>query len=286
MQPEYPAVVTGIEVLNSARNGDAPASNRRRAMIFGRQIVSNWLKNMRAMSERYQEPGLSALLVAQLVMIFVAEPLAFEGLAPPLMATGIIVAGLILLLVLGSRLHGALIIVVVAGGVRLLTAGADLVWGAPLTEVAEEISAVLALLAIMWTISGIVFGPGHITAHRVRGAIVLYLSIAIVFAWLYRLITEVVPTAFSGLTFAAGEHGALSPFLYYSLTSLTTLGFGDITPVNAFARSLTVFEALLGQLFPAVILARILTLYADEGKSIARTPAPIIANSQRTELDS
>ena len=93
-------------------------------MIFGRQIVSNWLKNTRAVSKRYQDPGLSALLVAQLILIFVAEPLAFEGLEPPLIATGIIVAGLILLLVLGSHQHGALIIVVVAGGVRLLTAGA------------------------------------------------------------------------------------------------------------------------------------------------------------------
>ena len=235
-------------------------------MIFGRQIVSNWLKNTRAVSKRYQDPGLSALLVAQLILIFVAEPLAFEGFEPPLIATGIVVAGLILLLVLGSHQHGALIIVVVAGGVRLLTAGADLMWGAPVTEAVEEISAVLALLAVMWAISGIVFGPGRITAHRVRGAIVLYLSIATVFGWLYRLITEVVPAAFSGLTFAAGEHGALSPFLYYSLTSLTTLGLGDITPVNAFARSLTVFEALLGQLFPALILARILTLYTDASR--------------------
>jgi hypothetical protein len=64
--------------------------------------------------------------------------------------------------------------------------------------------------------------------------------------------------------FTAGQHGALSPYLYYSLTSLTTLGLGDITPVNAFARSLTVLEALLGQIFPAVVLARVLTLYTDD----------------------
>src|SRR4029077_15252504 len=119
-------------------------------------------------------------------------------------------------------------------------------------------------VAMMWAVFEIVFGPGRITAHRVRGAIALYLAIAIIFAWLYRLITAVGPTGFVGLMFAAGPHGALSPFLYYSLTSLTTLGLGDITPVNSFARSLTVLEALLGQIFPAVILARILTLYTDE----------------------
>ena len=131
-------------------------------------------------------------------------------------------------------------------------------------EAAEGISALLGLFPVIWVIFGIVFGPGRITAHRVRGAILLYFSIAVVFAWLHRLIAEVVPAGFSGLKFTAGQHGALSPFLYYSLTSLTMLGMGDITPVNAFARSLTVLEALLGQLFPAVILARILTLYADD----------------------
>jgi hypothetical protein len=75
-------------------------------------------------------------------------------------------------------------------------------WSAPATGVAEEISAALGLLAVMWAVSGIVFGPGRVTAHRVRGAIVLYLSIAIIFAFLYRLLTEVVPAAFSGLKFA------------------------------------------------------------------------------------
>jgi hypothetical protein len=237
------------------------------------------------MSKRYQDPGLSALLVAQLVLIFVAEPLDSEGVAPLLTATEIVIVGLILLLVLGSQKLGVRIIVAVAGGVRLLTAGADLVWGAPVIDAAEGVSAVLALLAIMWTISGIVFAPGRITAHRVRGAIVLYLSIAIVFAYLYRLITEAIPAAFSGLTFRPVARGALSPFLYYSLTSLTTLGFGDITPVNAFARSFTVLEALLGQLFSAVILARILTLYADEGKRSVEQSALIVATTNRTGLD-
>lgn len=250
-------------------------------MTFGRQSVSNWLENTRAVSKRYQDPGLSALLAAQIILVFVAEPLAFEGFEPPLIAIGIIVAGLILLLALGSDQRGALIVVGVAGGVRLLTAVADLIWGAPLAVAAEGISAVLGLLAMMWAVFEIVFGPGRITAHRVRGAIALYLAIAIIFAWLYRLLAGVVPTAFSGLKFAAGQHGALSPFLYYSLTSLTTLGLGDITPVNEFARSLTVLEALLGQLFPAVILARILTLYTDETpREDARSEQPPLSGKR------
>ncbi len=224
----------------------------------------NWLDNARAVAGRYQDPCLSALLVAQVVLIFIAEPLAFEGFELPLIAIGIVVVCLVLLLVLGSPHRGALVVVGVAGAIRGMTLVGDLVWRAPVIEAEEGIIAILGLLAVMWVVVGIVFGPGRVTAHRVRGAILLYLSIAVVFAWLYRLIAEAAPAGFSGLKFTAGQHGALSPYLYYSLTSLTTLGLGDITPVNAFARSLTVFEALLGQLFPAVVLARILTLYTDD----------------------
>lgn len=224
----------------------------------------NWLDNARDVARRYQDPGLSALLVAQIILIFIAEPLAFEGFEPPLIASGFIIVCLVLLLVLGSPHHGALVVVGAAGAIRGATLVADFVWGAPLIEAEEAIIAILGLLAVMWVITGIVFGPGRVTAHRVRGAILLYLSIAVVFAWLYRLIAEAAPGGFSGLKFTAGQQGALSPYLYYSLTSLTTLGLGDIAPVNAFARSLTVLEALLGQLFPAVVLARILTLYTDD----------------------
>jgi len=245
-------------------------------MISKRHVEGNWLTRAQIASSRYQDPGLSALLVALLVMIFLAEPLAFEGFVLPVAVTGIVIAGLVFLLALGSHHNGALILVVVSGGIRLLTAAVDFLRGASVNEGAEAISAMLALLGVTWTISRIVFGPGRITTHRVRGVIVLYLTTAVFFAYLYRLIAQVVPGAFSGLAFRTGEHGALSPFLYFSLTLLTTVGLGDIAPVDAFARNLTMFEALLGQLFPATILARILTLYADERRRVEPTPDPLL----------
>jgi Ion channel len=221
-----------------------------------------WSKYVHVAACRREDHILSALLAAQFALIFIAEPLAFKGFAYPVIATGIIAAGLILLLVLGSHQRGALLVVVI-GGIRLLAGAADFLWHTSFTEGAEAVSAVLALLVVLWAVFRIVFRPGHITWHRVRGAVVLYLTTAILFAWLYILIAEILPNAFSGLMFRA-THGALSPFLYYSLTALTTLGLGDITPLDAFARNLTMLEAVIGQLFPVIILGRILTLYANE----------------------
>jgi len=51
--------------------------------------------------------------------------------------------------------------------------------------------------------------------------------------------------------------------VYFSLTTLTTTGFGDIVPVHAIARSLATLEAVIGQLYPATLLARLVTLEAQ-----------------------
>ena len=99
------------------------------------------------------------------------------------------------------------------------------------------------------------------------------------------LIAEILPDAFSGLAFRAG-HGALSLFLYYSLTSLTTVGSTDITSVDAFVRNLTMVEAVVGQLFPSIILARMLTLYADELKPGRKTVGTQAVSSNHAQPDS
>jgi hypothetical protein len=114
------------------------------------------------------------------------EPLAAEGFELPALAATGLAAALILLLVLGSHQRWALFIACAAGGVRLLAAGVDLIWATSITEEANAVGAMLALLALMWVVSGVVFGPGRITSHRVRGALVLYMTIVIAFAWLYR----------------------------------------------------------------------------------------------------
>jgi hypothetical protein len=53
----------------------------------------------------------------------------------------------------------------------------------------------------------------------------------------------------------------ISELIYFSFVSLTTIGFGDILPVHPLARSLVTLEGLVGQIYPAVLLARLVTLY-------------------------
>jgi hypothetical protein len=112
---------------------------------------------------------------------------------------------------------------------------------------------------LIWVVGRAVFGAGRITYHRVIGAILLYLTIGIVFVALYTLVGALAPGSFEGIS--VHDRVSLPPDLvYFSFTTLTTLGYGDILPVHPFARSLSNLEAIVGQLYPATLLARLVSL--------------------------
>jgi voltage-gated potassium channel Kch len=111
-----------------------------------------------------------------------------------------------------------------------------------------------------------VFGPGGFNAHRIRGAIVLYLNIGLMFASVHRIIAEALPGAYHGLPSGDDLRGLNAAMTYFSFTTLTTVGYGDITPVHPLARSFAMLEAITGLLFPTTFLARIVTLEIEARK--------------------
>jgi hypothetical protein len=102
-----------------------------------------------------------------------------------------------------------------------------------------------------------VFRDGRINLNRIMGAIGAYLLLGIVFAQAYRLLTRFVPGAFA-MQGAPVEYAAIADKLqYYSFITLTSTGYGDITPLHPYARSLATLEALAGGLFMTVLVARL-----------------------------
>jgi hypothetical protein len=100
------------------------------------------------------------------------------------------------------------------------------------------------------------FEKGEINVQRVQGAIIVYLLISLVFALIYHSI-YILSTAKSFNGFLSTHR---KEFLYFSLCTLTTDGYGDIIPVSAVARSLSNLESLVGQLYPAVLIARLVSM--------------------------
>jgi hypothetical protein len=108
-------------------------------------------------------------------------------------------------------------------------------------------------------VSQAVFRRGDITYHRIIGAILLYLLIAVAFGTLFAFVGLSVPEAFKGITFE--DHPSLANSVFYlSFVTLTSTGYGDIVPLHPIARSLCNIESVVGQLYPATVLARLVTL--------------------------
>jgi hypothetical protein len=117
---------------------------------------------------------------------------------------------------------------------------------------------IMALVLIL-TVARAVFAPGRITYHRIIGAILLYLLVAWLFVALFTFVDLANPGAFSGLSLI--DNSALSEkLIYFSFVTLTTTGYGDIVPLHPVARSLCNVESIVGQLYPAILLARLVTL--------------------------
>jgi Ion channel len=104
-----------------------------------------------------------------------------------------------------------------------------------------------------------VFAPGRITYHRIIGAVLLSLLIGVAFATLFAFVGLSFPGAFKGVAFK--DDAALANEIFYlSFVTLTSTGYGDIVPAHPLARSLCNIEGIVGQLYPATLLARLVTL--------------------------
>jgi hypothetical protein len=106
-----------------------------------------------------------------------------------------------------------------------------------------------------------VFRSGGITVFRIYGAIAVYILLGVLWGEFYILMYLFEPSAFYFNPSTQSGEPPISELIYFSFTTLTTLGIGDILPVHPMARSLATLEALVGQLYPAVLLARLVTLY-------------------------
>ena len=209
--------------------------------------------------ERWSDPLLTVLTILLLCMMFVFAPLqtaevfVFEGIefvfalaiiGGVLILSGSPTATVILLFALGINVVGAVLQLQQQTKLDIyLVAGAWLMLGLTLSVVAARA----------------VFAPGRVTYHRIIGAILLYLTIALSFVALFTFVGLFFPNAISGI--AIEDSPALaSNLIYFSFVTLTSTGYGDIVPVHPIARSLCNLESIIGQLYPATLLARLVTL--------------------------
>lgn len=128
------------------------------------------------------------------------------------------------------------------------------------------IGKLFGLLFYIFLISGILkdlFTEKEITSDMIIGAICVYMLLGAMWASLFTVLEIIQPGSFLMPENATTE---LSHFFYYSFVTLTTLGYGDITPVTSAARSLSILEAIIGQLYIAILVSRLVGVHIAQSQ--------------------
>jgi hypothetical protein len=92
------------------------------------------------------------------------------------------------------------------------------------------------------------------------GAVAAYLLIGMTWCVAYYLVALWIPGAFSTQGSFGGREPLQSQLFYFSFATLTSTGYGDITAVHPIGRMLVILEGVVGQLFPAILIARLVSL--------------------------
>lgn len=219
----------------------------------------------------YRE-GRYPFLLVSLLLLFFFYPF-FDGLnfAPK------ILGGLFLAILLSSvsavssnrmSLAAASVLAVLAFGAFIARQFHDSTFLAALTIGAFGLFFLLIAIVVLRHIMGV----REVTTDTILGAICAYLLLGMVWTMAFALIETFLPGSFLrggesivGLADSRTPH--ISAFIYYSFVTLTTLGYGDITPNSSPAAALSSLEAVAGQLYLAILIARFVGMHiASTGK--------------------
>ncbi|MEQ1587584.1 MAG: potassium channel family protein [Cyclobacteriaceae bacterium] len=111
-----------------------------------------------------------------------------------------------------------------------------------------------------------IFTGDKITVNKIGGGVAAYILLGHLWASLYLTIYIIDPASFQHNGEVIENEDALKHLSYFSFVTLTTIGYGDIIAVNSLARILAILEGLLGQLFPAIFIAKLVSQQIEDSK--------------------
>jgi len=221
-------------------------------------------RTSRFLSEDHTYRDLTIVILPLLIM----RPL-FTGLIRSMMVDDLMVAAFLLFALFQITRSRRDVVVGLVLGVPAVAGGIfnALTPDTPAFNAAPVLFSISFLGFLVWRILGDVLGGRRITLEQVFGAICAYLLIAFLFAGLYGYLILVDREAFAFSDairhrLATGEPGTVMQILtYFSFVTLTTLGYGDISPTSQTAQTVALIEALIGQLYLAVMIAGLVGIH-------------------------
>jgi len=203
--------------------------------------------------------GLSLITASLVVLIFVITPFR-EAAVPGRFVLDLIILVLMILGALAvnqSRFTTASVLVLVLATGALL--GVGRLHPSPVFHQIGSILATATLLLYFRIVLLVMFRKGPINWSRIQGGICAYLLLGMAWASAYQVLEQACPGSFQFVTRPRDLDQVVAKLTYYSFSTLTTVG-GEVTAISPIARSLTVAEAAVGQLFPAILIGALVSM--------------------------
>ena len=263
------SLVSGVETEGPQSDLGTPASTshfsgpleqRHPMRVIPPTPLSHPARSRRQLFSR--EPGwqFSLMLALDVVFLFVAVPALSAGDARREVVTSLQLLLAATAIALLAKSAWFRVVLATSFGLTLLS---HLLSG-PVQQATTLSVAFVYNLLVTGGMTRAIFAPGDVNHHRIAGAIFIYLNVALLFAIAYSGLMLAVPGAIDG--FAASGRGHFSEIIHFSFTTLTAIGDGSIEPRSPFARSLTDLETITGQLFPAILLSRLVGLHLSKSR--------------------
>ena len=138
--------------------------------------------------------------------------------------------------------------------------------------IASQLMAAVFFVYTIILLLSFIFSESRVTRNVLFAAIIVYLLMGIMWAQLYQVLNYLQPGSFDITGIQTGNPNLV--LVYYSYVTLTTLGYGDISPLTDMAYSISILEAIIGQLYLAVLVARLVALHISHSGGGGRKEQP------------
>lgn len=208
------------------------------------------------------ERSLRALLVYMSISIFAWIPLAdysnrwWGFLISDMLFNLIILAGVFSVLTRWKKQLLFICIAFVTSLLRFLSFLTQFEW----IQLAGYVFAIMFFAHLGQLVLKHIFKEGPINFYRIQGSVIVFMIIGIIYAWLYTLLESFIPGSFSLTEVSQSYKDMFSQFLYFSFATMTTLGFGDMIATGSLAKSLVIFQGMIGLLYPVIMIARLVSM--------------------------
>lgn len=204
-------------------------------------------------------------LLVFLVLFMVLYSFSAKGIVEQLILDLMMVGLLASVVVILKQTTRSLVISLVLGVPWILAVFVDLF---VVTDRIMSLATTLAGIPFLLFVTGVVFKhlfeSEEVTGDTISGAISVYLLLGLIWAAGYRFLESLAPGSFAGPMGIDTETGVEIPnYLYFSFTTLTTLGYGDIVPLSAPARTMAILEAVAGPLYITILISQLVSKYVS-----------------------